>query len=65
MLTGMLVDDNPLLLNPAEGKQLDILYQDDDILVVNKSLFLSVPGKILVIVFIYVLSRHFRKLQGH
>ena len=46
MLTGMLVDDNPLLLNPAEGKQLDILYQDDDILVVNKPAeFLSVPGK--------------------
>lgn len=46
MLDGMLVDDNPLLLNPAEGKQLDIIYEDSDILVINKPAdFLSVPGK--------------------
>lgn len=46
MLQGLNVEDNPLLMNPAEGKQLDILFQDDDILVVNKPAdFLSVPGK--------------------
>ena len=46
MLNGMAIDDNPLLVNPAEGKALEILYQDDDIVVVNKpSEFLSVPGK--------------------
>lgn len=46
MLDGMAIDDNPLLVNPAEGKALEILYQDDDIVVVNKpSEFLSVPGK--------------------
>jgi tRNA pseudouridine32 synthase/23S rRNA pseudouridine746 synthase len=46
MLEGMTVDDNPLLVNPAEGKLLEIIYQDDDIVVVNKpSEFLSVPGK--------------------
>lgn len=46
MLEGMAIDDNPLLVNPAEGKTLDIIYQDDDIVVVNKpSEFLSVPGK--------------------
>lgn len=46
MLKGLNVDDNPLLMNPAEGKQLDIIYQDDDILVVNKpDNLLSVPGK--------------------
>ena len=46
MLKGMTLDDNPLLVNPAEGKTLDIIYQDDDMLVVNKPAeFLSVPGK--------------------
>ena len=46
MLEGMLLDDNPLLVNPAEGKTLEIIYQDDAIVVVNKpSEFLSVPGK--------------------
>jgi tRNA pseudouridine32 synthase/23S rRNA pseudouridine746 synthase len=46
MLQGLTVDENPLLINPAEGKNLTIVYQDDDILVVNKPAeFLSVPGK--------------------
>ncbi len=46
MLEGITLDDNPLLVNPALGKTLEIVYQDDDIVVVNKpSEFLSVPGK--------------------
>ncbi len=46
MLEGMTLDDNPLLVNPALGKTLEIVYQDNDIVVVNKpSEFLSVPGK--------------------
>ena len=46
MLAGMAMDDNPLLVNPAQGKLLEIVYQDNDIVVVNKpSEFLSVPGK--------------------
>ena len=46
MLAGMAMDDNPLLVNPAQGKELEIIYQDDDIVVVNKlGEFLSVPGK--------------------
>ena len=46
MLQGLKVDDNPLLLNPALGKDLTIVYQDADMLVVNKPAeFLSVPGK--------------------
>ncbi|WP_085298859.1 pseudouridine synthase [Cognaticolwellia mytili] len=46
MLQGLVVDENPLLVNPAEGKDLTIVHQDDDILVVNKPAeFLSVPGK--------------------
>ncbi len=46
MLDGMELDPNPLLDNPAEGKDLGIVYQDDAIVVVNKPAeFLSVPGK--------------------
>ena len=46
MLQGMEVDENPLLNNPAEGKSIDIIYEDDELLVINKPAeFLSVPGK--------------------
>ena len=46
MLDGMEMDDNPLLANPAEGKTLEIVYQDEAMVVVNKPAeFLSVPGK--------------------
>ncbi|WP_282130830.1 RluA family pseudouridine synthase [Pseudoalteromonas aliena] len=45
MLKGLDVEDNPLLINPADGKDLSIIYKDDDLLVVNKPAeFLSVPG---------------------
>ncbi|MGF1688633.1 pseudouridine synthase [Photobacterium japonica] len=48
MLSGMDVDENPLQQNPAEGKTIEILYQDDDMAVVNKPAeFLSVPGKMV------------------
>lgn len=46
MLKGLAVDDNPMLVNPALGKPLKIIYQDDVMVVVNKPAeFLSVPGK--------------------
>jgi tRNA pseudouridine32 synthase/23S rRNA pseudouridine746 synthase len=46
MLQGLDVDPNPMLTNPAEGKTLDIVYEDDQLLVVFKPHeFLSVPGK--------------------
>ncbi len=46
MLEGISMDENPLLSNPAEGKSLEIVYEDKVMLVVNKPAeFLSVPGK--------------------
>ncbi|WP_293748099.1 RluA family pseudouridine synthase [uncultured Paraglaciecola sp.] len=46
MLAGMQLDDNPLIFNYGQGKNVDIIYQDQDILIVNKPTeFLSVPGK--------------------
>ncbi|PKG93294.1 RluA family pseudouridine synthase [Paraglaciecola sp. MB-3u-78] len=46
MLAGMQLDENLLIFNYGESKLLDIIYQDEDILIVNKPTeFLSVPGK--------------------
>ena len=45
MLEGMLVDEDPLLRTPEKDRQLDIIYQDDSFVVVNKPAGLrSVPG---------------------
>jgi len=45
MLSGIVMDDNPLLSNQAEGKKIDIVYEDNDLLVINKPAeLLSVPG---------------------
>ena len=46
MLKGIEMDDNPLLKNPAEGKEIEIIFEDEHLLVVNKPAeFLSVPGR--------------------
>jgi len=46
MLEGLRTDDNPMLQNPAIGKEITVLYEDDAMLVVHKPAeFLSVPGK--------------------
>ena len=46
MLSGMLIDDNPLLKSLSEDKNVEIIYQDEVMAVINKpSELLSVPGK--------------------
>jgi len=45
MLQGLQVDENPFLQNPAKDKELEIVYDDPYLVVVNKPAeFLSVPG---------------------
>ena len=45
MLQGLEVDENPFLKNPAKDKELEIVYDDPYLVVVNKPAeFLSVPG---------------------
>nr|WP_322624823.1 RluA family pseudouridine synthase [uncultured Flavobacterium sp.] len=45
MLEGIETDENPFLLNPGEGKQLETVYEDEYFVVVNKPAeLLSVPG---------------------
>lgn len=46
MLKGLEVDNNPMLIDPSDGKELTILFEDEVLVVVNKpEEFLSVPGK--------------------
>ena len=46
MLEGIEMDENTILINPALGKELETVYEDDYLLVVNKPAeFFSVPGK--------------------
>lgn len=46
MLQGLRVDENPLLADSHQETKLDILYEDDYLLVINKPEgMLSVPGK--------------------
>lgn len=48
MLVGLAVEKNPLLTNPAQGKQLSIIYEDVHYAAICKPAeFLSVPGKTL------------------
>lgn len=46
MLLGLEMDENPMLQNPAENKELNIVFEDDYLVIVDKPAeFLSVPGK--------------------
>lgn len=45
MLKGIELEPNPLLVNPAIGKKIEILYDDEHIVIINKPAdMLSVPG---------------------
>ncbi len=45
MLQGLDVDPNPMMDNPAKDKELEIIFEDNDIIIINKPAeFLSVPG---------------------
>ncbi len=46
MLEGITLEANPFQINTASGKDLEIIYEDDYLLIVNKPAeLLSVPGK--------------------
>jgi tRNA pseudouridine32 synthase/23S rRNA pseudouridine746 synthase len=48
MLAGLELEANPFQENPARGKTIEVVYEDDVLLVINKPAeFLSVPGKII------------------
>lgn len=46
MLDGLDMEENPFENNPAEGKNISIIYDDEYLVLINKPAeFLSVPGK--------------------
>ena len=46
MLHDLEMEENPFIMNHAEGKDIEIVYEDEVMLVINKPTeFLSVPGK--------------------
>ncbi|GJM32712.1 MAG: RNA pseudouridine synthase [Saprospiraceae bacterium] len=46
MLQGIEMDENPMLCNPGKEKVIEIIFEDDQLLVINKPAeLLSVPGK--------------------
>jgi tRNA pseudouridine32 synthase/23S rRNA pseudouridine746 synthase len=46
MLQDIEMEENPFIMNHAEGKDIEIVYEDEVMLVINKPTeFLSVPGK--------------------
>ena len=46
MLKDLEMEENPFIMNHAEGKDIEIVYEDEVMLVINKPTeFLSVPGK--------------------
>jgi len=48
MLQGLKVDENPIARNYGKGKEIEIIYEDEDLIVVNKPEgLLSVPGKVI------------------
>ena len=58
MLQGLNVDENPLEESWAKDKPLNIIFEDDAMVVVNKpSGLLSVPGKPLKILLILACKR--------
>ena len=48
MLKGLEMEANPFQENPAEGKSIEIIFEDEVLAVINKPAeFLSVPGKMI------------------
>ncbi|WP_333809058.1 RluA family pseudouridine synthase [Flavobacterium sp.] len=48
MLKGLEMEANPFQENPAEGKSIEIVFEDEVLAVINKPAeFLSVPGKMI------------------
>ncbi len=45
MLQGLVIDDNPLLVHPELQRPIEIIFEDEDMAIINKPEdFLSVPG---------------------
>ncbi|NQY26371.1 MAG: RNA pseudouridine synthase [Piscirickettsiaceae bacterium] len=65
MLEGIEQDENLLLKNLAAGKEIEIIYQDDVMVVINKPAeLLSVPGKEIEDSVYYRMKHHYPEATG-
>ncbi len=65
MLKGMELDDNPMLIVPSKGKVLETVYEDEQILVINKpNEFLSVPGKTILDSVYHRIQENYPEITG-
>lgn len=65
MLQGIAMDENPMLKNPAEGKDLTVVWEDEHIVIINKPHeFLSVPGKLVEDSVLTRLSKRYPEATG-
>ena len=65
MLKGIDIDPNPLLINQAENKHIKIIYEDENILIIDKPAeLLSVPGKTMKDSVYHRIKERFPKITG-
>ncbi len=65
MLQGLKVDPNPLLTNPGLDKKIEIVFEDEAIIVVNKPPeLLSVPGKNIRDSVLWRIQQKYPHLEG-
>jgi len=65
MLQGIAMDENPMLKNRAEGKDLTVVWEDEHIVIINKPHeFLSVPGKLVEDSVLTRLSKRYPEATG-
>ena len=65
MLEGIEMDENPMLADPGIGKEIITIYEDDQLLVINKPAeFLSVPGKSILDSVFYRMKQKYREATG-
>ncbi|MEO0341257.1 MAG: RluA family pseudouridine synthase [Bacteroidota bacterium] len=65
MLEGLEVDPNPLLQNPGLNKKIEIIFEDDDLIIVHKPPeLLSVPGKNIRDSVLWRIQQKYPDLEG-
>jgi tRNA pseudouridine32 synthase/23S rRNA pseudouridine746 synthase len=65
MLDGIDIDPNPLLISKAKNKLIKIIFEDDNILIIDKPAeLLSVPGKTIKDSVYHRIKEQFPKITG-
>lgn len=66
MMIGLDVEDNPLTGDDFQGKEIETVFEDDHMMVINKPFdFLSVPGKLITDSVQHRMEQKFPDAKGH